>query len=278
MINNHDFFASLNVIKDLKDIVDEKNFYPIPDDWIVIVTDIENSTEKVESGQYKQVNTVGVSCIIAARNAIPQIEFPYVFGGDGASMVVPQSAKIEVAKSLMQVKIHAESAFGIKLRIAFIPVSTIRIAQQEIKVAKFVPSEKNYISFFIGGGISYAEKLMKSQNSLYLPPKVPAKGSLEGLECRWNPIQSENGGVLTIIIENRTKELSVLQEIYKKIIDIAPDNQPVNLKNIIPTDRPKHLYVEAEMKHRNFLIRFLYLFKVKLWLSLILRIVQSKKK
>ncbi len=60
----------------------------VPDDWVIVIGDIEGSTEQVE-GRYKSVNLVGAAVIAAVLNALPDLDIPFVFGGDGAALVVP---------------------------------------------------------------------------------------------------------------------------------------------------------------------------------------------
>ena len=41
-------------------------YAPLPDDWVVIISDVQGSTRAIEAGQYKKVNMVGASSIAAS--------------------------------------------------------------------------------------------------------------------------------------------------------------------------------------------------------------------
>src|SRR5262249_60023738 len=63
-------------------------YAPLPDDWIVGVADIVESTKAIAAKRYKAVNMAGAAVIAAVTNALGGREFPFVFGGDGASFAV----------------------------------------------------------------------------------------------------------------------------------------------------------------------------------------------
>lgn len=46
---------------------------------------------RLPCGAYKQINTVGVACIVALVNMDRSLQLPFVFGGDGANFAVPDS-------------------------------------------------------------------------------------------------------------------------------------------------------------------------------------------
>src|SRR5580700_1942609 len=77
MIAN-DFFSSIESFSDFKDVFDADRYRPLPSDWLVVVCDIQGSTEAIKGGKYKEVNIVGASAIIAVLNALTRVEIPYV--------------------------------------------------------------------------------------------------------------------------------------------------------------------------------------------------------
>jgi hypothetical protein len=83
-----DFYASLPVFADFTLVTDEARFAPLPDGWIVGVADIVGSTKAIAENRYKAVNMAGAAVIVAITNALAGRDFPFVFGGDGASFAV----------------------------------------------------------------------------------------------------------------------------------------------------------------------------------------------
>jgi hypothetical protein len=53
------------------------------------MSDVVASTAAIRAGQYKIVNIAGGALIVAVSNALDRLDFPFAFGGDGASFALP---------------------------------------------------------------------------------------------------------------------------------------------------------------------------------------------
>jgi Protein of unknown function (DUF3095) len=84
-----DFYESLPVFRDFTQVADETCFRPLPGDWIIGVADVQQSTRAIRENRYKAVNMAGAAVIASIANALKGRDFPFVFGGDGASFAVP---------------------------------------------------------------------------------------------------------------------------------------------------------------------------------------------
>jgi len=87
-MSTENFYASLPALTQFIELTDHRNYASFPGDWYVLITDVVNSTQSIEAGYYKEVNLLGASSIIAVLNQTIQVEIPFVFGGDGAFLVV----------------------------------------------------------------------------------------------------------------------------------------------------------------------------------------------
>ena len=85
-----DFYESLPVFRDFS-TGRRRNllFRPLPVDWIIGVADVQQSTRAIRENRYKAVNMAGAAVIASIANALKGRDFPFVFGGDGASFAVP---------------------------------------------------------------------------------------------------------------------------------------------------------------------------------------------
>src|SRR5215510_13597418 len=89
MANGTDsFYGTIPVFRGFGRLMDPKLYSPLPDDWSVGVADIVESTKAIAAQRYKAVNMAGASVVAAVTNALEGREFPFVFGGDGASFAV----------------------------------------------------------------------------------------------------------------------------------------------------------------------------------------------
>ena len=217
------FYAGLPVRTDFSAVTDPRSFAPLPGDWHVATCDVRNSTLAVEAGNYKHVNTVGASAVTAMLNAAGALEIPFVFEGDGSAFCVPPQLLEDAKAALVKTQEMAKSSFGLELRVATLPVAQIRAAGLDILVARVRVSENYVQAAFAGGGMAYADKYMKDPATAPLcevtPGSVAARGSLEGLECRWQDIPSRHGETVSLMVRAVVPDAAKASALYLEVID-----------------------------------------------------------
>src|SRR5438309_7189917 len=82
------FYGGIPVFRGFTRLMEPQLYAPLPDDWTVGVADIVESTKAIAAQRYKAVNMAGAAVLSAVSNALDGREFPFVFGGDGASFAV----------------------------------------------------------------------------------------------------------------------------------------------------------------------------------------------
>ncbi|WP_075289499.1 DUF3095 domain-containing protein [Pararhizobium arenae] len=194
-----DFFSTLPVFTDFEGVADSTNYRPLPQDWSLATADIVDSTGAIEAGRYKAVNMAGASVISAILNAVGQHDLPFVFGGDGALVAVPPASVGLAHDALAAVQNWVREELGLTLRAALVPVVDIHDAGLDVRVARFQVSPGASYAMFSGGGASWAEARMKEGLYAVKPALAGARPDLSGLSCRWNPIQSRHGEIVSII-------------------------------------------------------------------------------
>jgi hypothetical protein len=195
-----DFYKNLKPHNSFQELIDPKNYVDVPSDWFLGVADIENSTQEIKAGRYKVVNSVGAAVISAQINGAKGKPFPYVFGGDGAAFAFWLEQSNDAINALREVKRWAIEEFDIKLRAAIVPISDIRKANRTVRVAKYCASPNAEYAMFEGGGLRWAEDMMKAgQYGLEAAPEG-SYPDLEGLSCRWTRMQPKNDRVVSLII------------------------------------------------------------------------------
>ncbi len=198
--HSDDFYTGLKPFARFSDVLDLARYRPLPPDWHVGTADVVNSTGAIAEGRYKAVNMVGASVISAALNDLEGLSFPFVFGGDGAALAVPASALDKLRQAMAAVQTWAEAETGLTLRAATVPLSDIRSAGMDVSVARFEASPHVSYAMFAGGGMAWAEKQMKA-GRFAVPPAAPGTiPNLEGLSCRWQPIPSRQGVIVSLLV------------------------------------------------------------------------------
>ncbi|MCW8884387.1 MAG: DUF3095 domain-containing protein [Motiliproteus sp.] len=233
------FYAELDPFKEFSQITDRHFYRPLPDNWLLVITDIENSTEAVRQGQYKDVNLIGAACITAVLNLADRHRIPYLFGGDGATLAIPPELSDAVDDALASVRQRARDYFTLTLRVGRVPISDIRQAGSDLRVAKFELTQGNYLAAFSGGGVELAEHWIKREHRWLLAPNHQVQeADLDGLSCRWQPLQARNGVILSMLAQATCAEEG---EIYTGLIKqtsaiVAEDNQqgtPISQQNLV---------------------------------------------
>jgi hypothetical protein len=194
------FYANLPYLEHFLDLANPANYTAAPADWYALMTDVVASTAAIAQGQYKEVNVLGASSIMAVLNAIAPLEVPFVFGGDGATVLVPSSAVAAARQALLGVRTLAQESFGLDLRVGVVPLAVV-VPHYPVRVAKLRLSPTYGQASFLGGGLTYAADLMKADPTYRLEVGGDRRAArLEGLECRWQDLPSPGGHTLSLIV------------------------------------------------------------------------------
>jgi hypothetical protein len=199
-----------------------ESYAPLPADWHVATCDVRDSTLAIEAGNYKHVNTVGASAVTAMLNAAGALEIPFIFEGDGSAFCVPPELLEDAKAALMKTREMAQSSFGLDLRVATVPVVKVREAGLDILIARVRVSDNYTQAVFAGGGMAFADRYMKDPATAAAcevkPGSVAARGSLEGLECRWQDIRSRHGETVSLMVRALPADPAAANGVYAEVI------------------------------------------------------------
>ncbi|MEN9220807.1 MAG: DUF3095 domain-containing protein [Thermostichus sp. BF3_bins_97] len=251
------FYEQLAVMESLREIANLEQFARIPEDWWVVITDIRGSTEAIAAGQYKAVNLIAAASIVAVLNGAGAVGIPFVFGGDGASLAIPANLLEPTRQALVATQLLAAQAFQLDLRVALVPVAVIHQSPYEVRVAKLRVSPEYTQAIFIGGGLKFAEALIKDprtapQFAVQRPPGSEPQADYSGLECRWQDIRSPYGETLSLLISatspDERQSTLIYQEVLEQIERIygaGSQRRPVNLQSLHLTFQDRLLQLET---------------------------------
>ena len=167
-------------------------FEGVPSDWHVIVTDIKNSTRAIGDGMHETVNLVATGSIIATLNIAyqAQIGVPFFFGGDGATMLVPQELLQQVLQALQVHRANTIDTFGLDLRVGAVGMDALLDNNHEVFISRLQISDALSIPVVLGTGLAEAERRIKGLDDDTNPDKPPRDAlNLDGMECRWDKIK-----------------------------------------------------------------------------------------
>jgi len=200
-INGSDqFYGGIPVFRGFGHLMDPALYSPLPDDWTIGVADIVESTKAIAEARYKAVNMAGAAIIAAVTNALAGREFPFVFGGDGASFAISSDDLASAREALAATAIWVKDDLDLAMRVALVPVKAVRAQGLDVRVARFGPSPNLSYAMFSGGGLGWAEAAMKRGEFAVPVASSGSQPDLTGLSCRFEEIPSVHGLILSVLV------------------------------------------------------------------------------
>jgi Protein of unknown function (DUF3095) len=278
-----DFFTRLPLLVSARDTFDAGRYRSAPDDWELAVTDIVDSTGAIAQGRHKTVNFVAAMAIAALRNLCAPSRIPFLFGGDGAVVMVPPEYAARARVELARVRGMATRDFQLTLRAGLVAVKELRRRHSDVLVGRYEPTPGNSFGVFLGGGVGLLEASIRGRGNAELAAlaAVPdalddgAPVDLEGLSCRWDTLHSAHGAMLTLILQGATD----LSDVYARVVALAgPDaeTRPVRQDTLKTSWPPAGFMLEARARRRG---GWLFVWAVRvLFDSLLARILLARAK
>jgi hypothetical protein len=250
-----DFYASVPVFTRFEEITDAELYVPLPEDWVLGLADVKSSTAAIARGGYKSVNMAGASVVAAVGNALGTHDFPFVFGGDGASFALPPQHAALALAALAACIAYAQEELGMSLRAALVPVSAVRAAGLDVRVARFAPSPDVRYAMFSGGGLAWAEQEMKRGGFTVEPAPPGTRPDLTGLSCRFEKVPSARGTILSLLVVPASRGASpefwhLIESLLALTADTREAGRPVARSSLFVRWPPTGLELEARARHK----------------------------
>ena len=217
-------------------------FAELPESWHVIITDIKNSSRAVASGEHQLVNLLATGSIIAVLNIAHRsnTEVPFFFGGDGATILVPDQMKNSCLAALQVHQNNAKVNFGFELRVGAVPMTKVMAASHEVVLAKAQVNQHLAIPIALGAGLQYAENFIKARPENHGQSEHQNREALDlsGMECRWDSVKPPSlpGEVLALLVDATDPEHQgrIFATVLSKIESIYG---PISFRNPISRNR-----------------------------------------
>ncbi|MBD8893100.1 DUF3095 domain-containing protein [Labrenzia suaedae] len=237
------FYRDLPAFADFNTVGDTASYQPVPEDWVVLASDIVRSRDAIAAGRYKDVNMIAAAVISAVLNRVGRDKVPFVFGGDGAFLLVPASDAAAGKEALAGLARLARNESGLELRIAAIPVAHLRALGADILLRKYELGPDTYLAMAIGDGLELADRILKDPEAV-TPFAIrignPPRPNLDGLSCRWEPLPSERGRIASLIVKpsrtvSGTVPLKEIQEGIREIVGRDPFGETNDGNHVTPS-------------------------------------------
>jgi hypothetical protein len=248
------FYHDLPALQSFTEAIETDRHVQVPGDWWIVVADVTGSTQAIESGAYKKVNTVGAACIAAVVNVDRSVDIPFVFGGDGATFAVPDTLRERVIPALREAQRLSRHNFDLMLRVGMVRVSTLVSNGLTVRLAKIRLSPNVTQPTFSGHGWEEAERMVKdplAEGVLRVQEhEGPCEGSFEGFECRWQGVPSFNDHKLALLVAAVSDDARVSLDTYRKLFDrIAKTYGDISSYHPLRAERMRLSFSPGELGH-----------------------------
>lgn len=276
-IKSDNFYKKMEPVNFFSDIFNSKYLHKVPDNWYLVITDVMDSTRAIEQGRYKDVNIAGGMAAIAISNAFNDMDFPFIFGGDGITFLIPDTIHNQVRDILYNTKIKVKELFDLSLRTGTVPVIDLLEKGHDLTIAKLKISQYYNQAIISGSGIEYAETLIKQKGTnnpylIYGTNDLSVVADFTGFTCRWKDILSNKGETISTIIKIRKQddinEVTMFSEITLKMNEIFGEESeyhPLTQENLQLANTGEYLAKESRVisgrtKGINYMFRLLNIF------------------
>ena len=173
-------------------------------------------------------------------------------------LMVPPRRQQAMRQALARVRGTAWRDHGLRLRVGMVPVSALRTQGCDVRVARYEPTPGNSFGVFAGGGVSVLEDAIRGRAwpELGAVADVPellddgAPVDLSGLSCRWAPLRSQHGKMLTLIIHGAGDAGAVFAEVMR-LAGQDGDPRPARPETLRAAWPPKDFMLEARARCRG---------------------------
>jgi Protein of unknown function (DUF3095) len=272
------FYGGIPVFRGFDRLMDPVLYAPLPDGWTIGVADIVESTRAIAAQRYKAVNMAGAAVIAAVTNALEGREFPFVFGGDGASFAVSPSDLAAAREALAATAGWVRDDLELAMRVALVPVAVIRANGLDVRVARFGPSANLSYAMFSGGGLGLAEAAMKRGEFAVAPAPAGTQPDLTGLSCRFEEIPSARGLILSVlVVPTQSADPRLFRQAIEDVIRLV-EKSPDAGRPVPPGGPPLHWppqgveYEARAARGGPLLVRRSMVLALTLWAYVVMRL------
>jgi hypothetical protein len=223
------------VVTDFAKVLEHESYIAVPGEWFVAVGDIVGSTSAIAAGRYKDVNLAGAATIVAILNACPGRELPFAFGGDGSIVLIPPDLRDRALAALQGIQQVASNILALDMRCALVPVAAVRAKGFDVRLSYQALESGRRLAMLAGGGIDCAEALSRGEDFTVTADSATRDADLSGLSCRWQPLLSRHGVMLSVIV--RARDAAPLPRTYADIYGsvqkaLRQDACPIAVSNL----------------------------------------------
>lgn len=250
---------SLSALVNLADI---SRYQKIGNEEILILADIENSTEAVANGKYKNVNISTTQCIASIRYACGK-PLKIQHGGDGFVLIAHVSDMFKIAGTMTEMRDQILEDFNLKIRCAYWNSSELNRLNVSIHYHSFSFNGGNQQWQFHSNDIHKLEQLMREGDKSIYKLLAREKPDMNGFRCDFTPLFREGAsygcGIIDFSLMDLTERFISIRKILELIVATNENHlePPFTIKELVwQTDKYELKTLAARTDHYRTRILF----------------------
>lgn len=179
-------------------------------DWIIIGTDVENSTAAITAGRYKDVTVAGAIGTISIANITGSLDFPFFFGGDGMVFLLPGRYRSDVLDVPADVRQTVREISELSLRAGIVSVGELRRRGHDLRIGRVKITERYSQAIADERALAAFDILLTDDTdaTVIRPADASCPGGrradFRGFSCLRNDIKSGRGETVSLIVLPRS--------------------------------------------------------------------------
>jgi len=172
---------------------------------------------------------------------------------------VPPGRAQAAGEALAALAHWADTEMGVPLRVGLVPVEALLAEGLEVLAALHDFGNGNAFGLFLGSGVAAADAWVKADPRWRIDPQPGPLTGLEGVSCRWNPVNTRRGTILCVIVDplaGGADGLATLARVQADIERIVPTSvaAPLGMGERLEANWPpsrRSLWLEARTRPRG---------------------------
>lgn len=217
-MDNSDFYTNLPYVNSFENFHKLELYRDVPYNWFIVTTDIKGSTKLTDAGKFNQISFISSLCLLGVLEEINDIDIPFSYGGDGITFLIPPKYLERVSKTLTFAIYFAKERFNIDLIAGIVPITEVLRHRHKVKVLKIKLDEGLYHPVFSGGGMSFAEKLIKTSEEFRLRDVIPSFPDIDFINFISSDISAEQSDIISLLV--KTSESVDEGQTYNEVLNV----------------------------------------------------------
>jgi hypothetical protein len=205
----------------LSDVADISRYHAMASTEVLVLADIENSTQAISQGKYQEVNMFITQCIAALRKGCLVQQLKIQHGGDGFVLVAHLSEFDKISGIMSEMRNQLKMEMGLNIRCSGWKAIDLDKAGFSMYYSSCSHNGGNLQWQFHSEHMEQLEKLMKAGALSMFQSLINEKPNISGFRCDFVPIESKNTSFACCVVNFLQTDLADRFIVMRKVLSLV---------------------------------------------------------